>query len=199
MKAAWLKKAMGSNGWIVCLVFVAGMMAQGCGPDMFRIDNKEISAPPRTHSPEDAMMRKGGGGGWWAMSFEDRKDQMEKEVFPAMVSLFRLYDENKYNKNATLHCMSCHGLDSSETDFSKPSKLYPLDPNNLPTRNDKDPRIANAVRFMEDNVVPHMSRMLGSVVTCFSCHASTTGQDLKGIPLEMLKNRNNTIDPSFAP
>ncbi|MCB9639581.1 MAG: hypothetical protein H6727_11875 [Myxococcales bacterium] len=169
--------------WALCVLATTAWFAQGCGPDMWTV-GKEV----RNTSPmEPGFEGKFRGGGWGEMSFEERKEQMEREVYPAMFSAFRLYDEHKYKEQDSLHCMSCHGLEKSETDFSKPSKLFPLDPTNLPARNHDDPRIANAVRFMEDTIVPQMSQMLGREIGCFSCHASTTGEDLRKLGMSRLK------------
>lgn len=116
----------------------------------------------------------GEGGHWGTMTKEQKAAQMQKEVYPMMLKLFSNYDD-KYAKPGAFHCMTCHGKpedkNATASDFSKPSVLYPLDPNNLPTGSDPDPKVARAAKFMRMVVLPTMQKFLGPQLTCFSCHA----------------------------
>lgn len=105
-----------------------------------------------------------------------RRDSMVSMVMPEMKQMFVEYSPSLKHKNK-FHCQSCHGeanQDDKNFDFSKPSHLYPLDPNNMPTENDPNPRTAAAVRFMKYMVMPAMEVLLNKKdLTCFDCHAKT--------------------------
>lgn len=106
------------------------------------------------------------------MSPERKREMMEREIFPQMKSMFVSFDK-KYAKIGAFHCITCHGEpDQDSPDFTKPSKLYPLDPDNMPTSDDPDPKRAAMVKFMERKVLPMMQSLLrNKELTCFSCHA----------------------------
>ncbi|TNE45266.1 MAG: hypothetical protein EP343_27000 [Deltaproteobacteria bacterium] len=99
---------------------------------------------------------------------------MTESIQPTMQKLFEAFDPKYKDK---IHCQTCHGRSATDkTSFSQPSQLYPLDPKNMPSRNDPDPKRAAVVAFMEDKVMPQFSKLLmGQEVTCFTCHAQALG------------------------
>lgn len=119
--------------------------------------------------------------GWWwrpmksweQMERKERMDHMKRDVHPQMWLMFRRFSP-KFDDLKNFHCGTCHGQrDRPENpDFEKPTTLYPLDPNNMPTRNDCNPKTAAMVKFMEDLVTPAMRVMVqNKELDCFSCHA----------------------------
>ena len=109
---------------------------------------------------------------WRRMDTASKQKEMEERIFPVMSSIFRDHDPARYSSHESFNCQTCHGREAtSKESFTAPSVLYPLDPQNLPQRNDPNPQIAKAVAFMEDQVVPRMSSLLGQDINCFHCHA----------------------------
>ncbi|TNE49876.1 MAG: hypothetical protein EP343_10095 [Deltaproteobacteria bacterium] len=98
---------------------------------------------------------------------------MKRDVHPQMWLMFRRFSE-RFDNMANFHCGTCHGqTDKPENpDFAKPSTLFPLDPNNMPTQNDCNPKTAAMVKFMEEQVTPAMRILVqNDQLDCFSCHA----------------------------
>jgi hypothetical protein len=97
---------------------------------------------------------------------------MQHEFFPQMLRLFQNY-HSAYGREKEFHCQTCHGRSKDDdTDFTKPSLLSPLNPKNMPTKQDPNPRRARITRFMIEQVLPMAKRILNNnELTCFSCHA----------------------------
>lgn len=109
------------------------------------------------------------------MNKVERRDHMTRDVHPRLWTMFRRFDK-KFDNLANFHCGTCHGQTDKvkNPDFSKPTTLFPLNPKNMPTRYDCDPKTAAMVRFMEDKVVPAMKQFVQNPkIDCFSCHAKT--------------------------
>ncbi|MCB9641226.1 MAG: hypothetical protein H6728_16310 [Myxococcales bacterium] len=180
-KVKWDVRMLGFGGFFFS--FVA--LVWGCGEDSFL---SPTSASRRNTANQQAQdMRDAAwcgtyseGSSWggsqtsWGSTAPQNKEAfMRDRVLPVMQSLFRAYDPERFGEQGAIHCQTCHGKPKSSKDpFSSPSVLFPLDPTKMPTKNDPNPKIAKAVAFMESEVMPRMEQLLGSTMTCFSCHAA---------------------------
>jgi hypothetical protein len=105
---------------------------------------------------------------WSKTSWEDRHDTMTWLVLPSMARLFWRFEGKPY---PDLTCFSCHGEDAETVAYRMPHALPPLDPAHMPRRDSPDPGEAKIAAFMEDEVTPELTEMLGKAdVSCFTCH-----------------------------
>ena len=115
---------------------------------------------------------------WSTMTFFERFHHMEQNFMPVMSLFFRQSSsEGEMRSKKTsglltkgLTCRSCHGENElGVPDFSKPTKLFPLDEQVMREQRVRNPEI---MAFMEGVVMPATSLMLGRKdVTCHTCHA----------------------------
>lgn len=124
---------------------------------------------------------------WAKMGKVERERHMARTVMPLMLLFFEEYDSRlsggftSIGGGRAFSCLSCHQnpnipvngpIDTRTFDFSSPSHLYPLDPNNLPHEDTADYTTARKVRFMKYVITPAMRILLGDdKVNCFTCHA----------------------------
>lgn len=124
---------------------------------------------------------------WVQMGKFERERLMARSVMPLMLLLFENFDSQldgnsgfgtRRRSSRAFSCLTCHGdstkpvVDTRTFDFSSPSFLAPLDPDNLPKVDDDDPRIARITRFMKFVITPTIRILLGrKEANCFTCHA----------------------------
>lgn len=145
---------------VVCLCVCGGSFVACGGPEDDPETVKQAVGPTNERPWHDMT--------WW-----EKNHFMEKGFMPTIRDVFAKYDA-KYKNEDELHCQTCHGeADKTKAVFkSQGTELFPLDPDNLPTADDKDPKIAAATKFMEDKVMPAMKALLKrDDLTCFTCHA----------------------------
>jgi len=131
---------------------------------------QERSENRQRRSPEDSFH----SSSWEHLPPESKASHMKRAVLPDMQKLFYDFDPKRYSGKGLLHCQTCHGEEKAhgDFDFKKPSLLYPLDPKNMPSENDPDPKKAAMVRFMRNKILPRMRQLLQQPqLTCFNCHA----------------------------
>lgn len=110
---------------------------------------------------------------WKDKSREQRMDWMGLAVFPKMRALFMEHDP----ESSQFDCQTCHGKNMEMVDFKMPNQLFSLPKENtLDWARDYD---ADTTRFMVDEVVPEMAKLLdmppydadtGKGFGCFGCH-----------------------------
>lgn len=109
---------------------------------------------------------------WSQMNRQQKIEFMGVTYFEAMKKMFAAFDPKVYDGVQNFGCQHCHGANHEQIQQKMPNTLFPLDPNNLPTRNDPDARTAMYVKFMEDQVLPKTKELLQlSTFTCFGCHS----------------------------
>jgi len=126
---------------------------------------------PEPKEPEKRTRE--GKGKYDSMSLSEKMRHMQRVIFPRMNNVFRSYFPTKYGRPGSFHCQTCHGEPRTKgwTDFSRPSKLYPLDPKNMPTANTNNTYRNNVVLRMQ-KILREMRVLVGRPgMTCFGCHA----------------------------
>lgn len=128
---------------------------------------------------------------WSLMGKVERERYMARSIMPIMLLLFqehnyprtgfRSFGRSSFGSRGTdrFSCLTCHGVRvagrivSTRTfDFSSPTHLYPLDPQNMPSIEKAEPFMARKLRFMKYIVTPAIRVMLGNPkADCFTCHA----------------------------
>ena len=150
----------------VCVI-VATLGA--CGSDNKQTNDSPAAATPTIdQKPDETPAAKS----WDDLNGDEKRKVMVDKVMPAMKPLFQAYNAQAYAK---FGCKTCHGANAAAAEFKMPNGIKPLDPTNMPSSTSADPQIAQAAKFMAEQVVPKMSEILGTPVTCFSCHG-TVGQ-----------------------
>lgn len=118
---------------------------------------------------------------WEQMSFDAKKRYMAAEVVPVMSELFVAFDRERYEG---FGCQTCHGENAQERQFAMPSPSLPaLHPTGTPEQQAMVEQHPEMVRFMFNQVVPTMQRLLGaqpydaetqSGFSCYACHPRAT-------------------------
>lgn len=134
-------------------------------------------AKKAAEDPSDGGDEPSHGTPWKDKSREQRVDWMAVAVFPKMREVFVEHDSDY----ASFRCQTCHGSDMEMVDFKMPNRLFSLPrANTLDWTRDYD---AETARFMIDEVVPKMAKLLdmepydpdtGKGFGCFGCHPAET-------------------------
>jgi len=101
---------------------------------------------------------------WADMDREQRLEFMGVEVMPKMKTMFQEFDAESY---AEFKCQTCHGEDMEQVDYKMPNGLFAL-PKDDPVAAGKD--YDEKVTDFMLKVSPAMKELLGTQVTCNTCH-----------------------------
>jgi len=107
---------------------------------------------------------------WAEMDERARSDYMIGKVLPIMDEAFRGHDAEEY---AELGCENCHGQNCEENHYAMPSPTASI----VPPRGTRpwtglEATFPDMVAFMQNEVVPKMTAIMGHEITCASCHPS---------------------------
>jgi hypothetical protein len=131
--------------------------------------------PPSTSAPEAApdagAPAEPAKPAWAEMNAAQRAEYMKTAVVPKMSELFKEWEPKEFAEG--VNCVTCHGPNAKKGEFKMPNPK-------LPKINEammkKHPQ---AVKFMSEQVVPEMSKLLGVVpfdpatktgFGCMNCH-----------------------------
>jgi len=107
---------------------------------------------------------------WAEMEMRARNDYMIGKVLPIMDEAFRGHDASTY---AELGCESCHGQNCEEREYAMPNPRASI----VPAPGSRawtgmEATFPEMVEFMQGEVVPKMTSIMGYEITCASCHPS---------------------------
>jgi hypothetical protein len=130
--------------------------------------------PPSTAAPEPAPAPAEPAKPVWAeMNAAQRADYMKTAVVPKMSELFKEWDPKEFAEG--VNCVTCHGPNAKKGEFKMPNPKLPK----FPTFEAAMKKDAKAAKFMSEQVVPEMSKLLGVVpfdpatktgFGCMNCH-----------------------------
>ena len=132
--------------------------------------------PPSTAAPEapvDAAPPEPAAPVWKDMNAAQRAEYMKTAVVPKMSELFKEFDAKEFAEG--VNCVTCHGPNAKKGEFKMPNPKLPKVPS-FEAAMKKSPK---AAKFMAENVVPTMSKLLGVVpydpatkvgFGCMNCH-----------------------------
>ncbi len=102
---------------------------------------------------------------------------MRDQVMPEMTTMFQNFDAEEFE---SVTCVTCHGENFQEVNFSMSNGLHPLNPAEIPNlASSDDENVVRWVQFMFGEVTPGMVRILGvepynpethQGFGCLSCH-----------------------------
>lgn len=107
---------------------------------------------------------------WADMDDQARSDYMIGKVLPIMDEAFRGQDPQEY---AELGCENCHGQNCEANHYAMPSPTASI----VPPRGTRqwtgmEATFPDMVAFMQNEVVPKMTSIMGYDISCASCHPS---------------------------
>jgi hypothetical protein len=107
---------------------------------------------------------------WADMDAQARNDYMIGKVLPIMDEAFRTHDATEYPE---LGCETCHGQDCEEREYAMPNPRASIvpEPGTRPWTG-MEATFPDMVAFMQSEVVPKMTSIMGYDITCASCHPS---------------------------
>ncbi|NOY90796.1 MAG: hypothetical protein GXP55_06250 [Deltaproteobacteria bacterium] len=107
---------------------------------------------------------------WADMDAQARNDYMIGKVLPIMDEAFRNHDAAEYPE---LQCEACHGPDGEARRYAMPSAHASIvpEPGTRPWTG-MEATFPEMVEFMQSEVVPKMTSIMGREITCASCHPS---------------------------
>jgi len=105
---------------------------------------------------------------WGQMDAQARNDYMIGKVLPIMDEAFRNQDPSRYGE---LLCENCHGPNPEERHYAMPdSHILAVGEPGSRAWTGMEAIYPDMVQFMQNEVVPKMTSIMGEDITCASCH-----------------------------
>ncbi|MFI5298033.1 MAG: hypothetical protein ACHREM_08040 [Polyangiales bacterium] len=137
-----------------CLLLVVGAVAAGC----------RGSPGASAAAPSDAVP----AVPWDDMTVQQKDAYMRSTVMPEMRAVFSKFDPVRYSR---MGCTPCHARGRGSDKYWMPNEDLLLDPASCEEVPGSDPTMTRMNRFMDEQVGPAMSRLLGKPWnSCYLCH-----------------------------